>query len=153
MVNDKLPPLSVMLLAVPKVSVQGVDVVDVTTRSEARTTGALIKCVPSLTEICAGALLLRLLNVNVLLPLPSACSPRPECPSLEPVCRTVRGASSVTVNAVAVEALITANALSALATPPVHLLESLQFPLTADAQTLGTAVSASVAGLCLLRRR
>ena len=40
------------------------------TRSEVKTTGASIRCVPSLTNTCAEALLLMLLNVNVLLPLP-----------------------------------------------------------------------------------
>jgi len=70
MVNDKLLPLFVMLLAVPKLSVQGFELVEVTTRFEAKTTGASMTCAPSVTEIVAAVLLLVLLNVNVLLPPP-----------------------------------------------------------------------------------
>jgi hypothetical protein len=69
MVNDKWFPLSAILLAVPKLSVHGLELVEVTTRFDAKTTGALMACVPSVTEIWAGALLLILLNVKALLPL------------------------------------------------------------------------------------
>ena len=57
----------------------------------------------------------------------------------------VCGASSVTVKAAVVKAVITATELSAFGTPPDHLVESLQLPLTAAAQTLGMVVSVSVA--------
>jgi hypothetical protein len=149
-VNELPLPLSVMLLAVPKLSVQGFELVDVTTRFEAKTTGASITCVPSMTEIVAAELLLVLLNISVLLPLsvyPVVALPEPK--SNVP---SVTGSSSVTDTVEVVEALIAAIAPSALGTKPfVQLLELLQLPLTADAQKdAGVRRNASVCPLGLM---